>query len=113
MDDPARLERLRKKAEEKAANHAAFARIVEEMTRPLRPGLSLGELQAEHGRLRTRIMEMQQLVITGRFDHKLAQEHERALVAQIHKVEEAAHAAATGAGGLPGEADRDPNRAVR
>lgn len=106
-------ERRARKEAEKKANHERFAREVAELLQPLAPNLPLPQLQQEHGRLRGKIVEMQQLVITGRFDMKLAQDYERQIVAQIHKVEEAAHRAQTGGAGLPGEGDRRADRAVR
>ena len=58
--------------------------------------MGFNECQAEHTRLRMKIVEFQQLVITGKLDPKAAQEFERRMVGQVHAVEEKARTAQTG-----------------
>lgn len=96
-DDAARrAEAQRLKEAEKQANHARFEKDVEAMLKPLPATMDHGSLVAEHQRLRMKIMEMQGLVIKGRFDFKLAQDYERKIVGQIHLVEERASGAPAG-----------------
>jgi hypothetical protein len=58
--------------------------------------MGYNELQAEHTRLRAKIMEFQGMVIQGKLDIKKAQELERRMVEQIHLVEEMARSMHTG-----------------
>jgi hypothetical protein len=101
-------ERRARKAREKEANHARFAEEIAGLLKPVNPSASFEECVAEHQRLRGKIVEMQQLVITGRFDPRVASDYERQLVEQIHRVEDVAHKAAAPAGVLPTAADRRP-----
>ena len=90
-------ERRARKAREKAENAAALEKELEDQyLRPLPETMGFSELQAEHTRLRMKIMEFQQLVITGKLDVKAAQDFERRMVAQIHQVEERARTAGSG-----------------
>ncbi len=91
-----REERRKLKAAEREANHARFEKDLVDMLQPLPEQMDYHALVSEHQRLRTKIMEMQQLVIVGRFDHTLAQDMERRIVEQIHKVEEKSHGLQSG-----------------
>lgn len=64
---------------------------------PLPEQMGFAELQAEHTRLRAKIMEFQSMVIEGKLDIKRAQEFERRMVAQIHQIEERGRNLHTGA----------------
>src|SRR5437763_15871263 len=68
--------------------------------------MSFNECQAEHTRLRMKIVEFQQLVITGKLDPKKAQEFEKRMVGQVHAVEEKARQAQTGGGYVPRPGER-------
>lgn len=89
-------ERRARKAADKAANLERVTAEVEPMLKPLPPDIGFNELQIEHGRLRQKIVEIQNLAIQGKFDFQKAQEFERVLVEQIHKVEERARDMQTG-----------------
>ncbi|MHB8605651.1 MAG: hypothetical protein ACYDCK_10395 [Thermoplasmatota archaeon] len=104
-EEAAALERRRVKDAEKAKNHARFADEIVKDEQPLADGLRFAELQAEHARLRTKIAEMQTLVITGRFDHKIAADYERRFVAVIHRIEEKARMTQTGGAHVPKPGD--------
>ncbi|MHB8585515.1 MAG: hypothetical protein ACYDDF_06715 [Thermoplasmatota archaeon] len=99
-------ERRARKAAEREANHARLGAEIRALLNPLAPGMALADCIALHGLLRSKIVEMQQLVITGRFDPKLEAQLERQLVEQIHAVEAIAHALSQEAGALPSEKDR-------
>jgi hypothetical protein len=90
-------ERRARKARMKAEN---AARLQEELERdflqPLPETMGFNELQMEHGRLRMKIMDFQQLVIQGQLDLAKAQEFEKRMVAKIHEVEERARGMGTG-----------------
>ena len=88
--------RARKAAEREANAKAIEAELESQYLRPLPERMSFLEMQAEHGRLRTKIMEFQQLVITGKLDPKKAQEFEKRMVEQIHAVEEKARGGPSG-----------------
>jgi hypothetical protein len=99
MSEPGQPEtpeqRRARKAAEREANAARLqAELESEYLRPLPERMSFLEMQAEHGRLRQKIMEFQSLVITGKLDPKKAQEFERRMVEQIHAVEEKARGGA-------------------
>lgn len=90
-------QRRARKAAQKAANAEALRRELEEhYLRPLPERMGFAEMQAEHTRLRAKIMEFQNMVIQGKLDHAAAQEFERRMVEQIHRVEEMARSAQTG-----------------
>lgn len=98
-------ERRARKAREREENGRKLEEELEsQYLRPLPERMSFHDCQFEHTRLRTKIMEFQQMVITGKLDVKKAQELEKRMVAQIHLIEEKARNA--GAGGYvpkPGE----------
>lgn len=94
---PTPEEERAKKLEERRANTERFKAEVEALEKEGVPATwSFPDLAAEHTRLRTKIMEMQQLVIRGRFDIPTSQDLERRLVARIHQVEERAKTMQTG-----------------
>ena len=91
-------ERRARKARERAENAKRLETELEsQYLQPLPPEMGFAELQAEHTRLRMKIMEFQGLVIQGKLDVKAAQEFERRMVEQIHAVEERARAFQSGA----------------
>lgn len=90
-------ERRARKAAEKEANAKRLETELESQYLGALPErMGFAELQAEHTRLRAKIMEFQGMVITGQLDVKRAQEFERRMVAQIHQVEERARNMHTG-----------------
>ncbi|HEX2022542.1 MAG TPA: hypothetical protein VHH36_07500 [Candidatus Thermoplasmatota archaeon] len=91
-------ERRARKARERAENAERLRRELEDQyLRPLPERMGFADMQAEHTRLRAKIMEFQGLVIQGKLDVKAAQDLERRMVEQIHLVEEKARASQTGA----------------
>lgn len=99
MSEPETPEQRRaRKARERAENAALLERELEDQyLRPLPDTMGFGELQAEHSRLRMKIMEFQQLVITGKLEPAKAQAFEKRMVEQIHRIEEKARNLHTGA----------------
>jgi hypothetical protein len=90
-------ERRARKAAEKEANAKALETELEsQYLRPLPERMGFNELQAEHSRLRMKIMDFQQLVIQGKLDLKRAQEFEKRMVGHIHVIEEKARTLHTG-----------------
>lgn len=89
-------ERRARKAALKQANLERVTKEVEPMLAPLPSAMGFNDLQIEHGKLRQKIVEIQQLAIQGQFDFAKAQDFERILVEQIHKVEERARDMQTG-----------------
>src|SRR5688572_7715524 len=89
--------RARKAAEKEANAKALETELESQYLRPLPERMGFNELQAEHTRLRMKIMDFQNLVIQGKLDLKRAQEFERRMVEQIHAVEEKARTMHTGA----------------
>jgi hypothetical protein len=96
MDETPEQRRARKAAEREENARRLESELESQYLRPLPPRMSFNECQAEHTRLRMKIVEFQQMVITGKLDPKKAQELERRMVAQIHAVEELARQAQTG-----------------
>lgn len=80
-------ERRAMKERIKAENQARYEAELPGLLTPLKEGMSYNELVMEHQRLRMKIMEMQQLVITGKLPVAFQQDCEGKIVAQIHKVE--------------------------
>ncbi len=72
------------------------AELEADFLKPLPEDMGFNELQMEHGRLRMKIMEFQQMVITGQLDIKTASALEKRMVEQIHEVEERARTHQTG-----------------
>lgn len=89
--------RARKAAEKEANGQRLEAELEKEYLGALPERMGFAELQAEHTRLRSKIMEFQGLVIQGRLDVRKAQDLERRMVEQIHRVEEKARNMHTGA----------------
>ena len=89
--------RARKAAEKEANAKALETELESQYLMPLPERMGFNELQAEHTRLRMKIMDFQQLVIQGKLDLKRAQEFEKRMVAQIHTIEEKARNMHTGA----------------
>lgn len=90
-------QRRARKAAEKAANAEKLAKELEDQyLRPLPERMSFAEMQAEHTRLRAKIMEFQNLVIQGKLELKAAQDFEKRMVEQIHAVEEKARGSQAG-----------------
>lgn len=84
-------ERRARKAREREDNGRKLeAELESQYLRPLPERMSFHECQAEHTRLRMKIMEFQQMVIQGKLDVKKAQDLEKRMVAQIHQIEEKA-----------------------
>lgn len=84
-------ERRARKAREREENAQRLeAELESQYLRPLPERMGFAECQAEHSRLRMKIMDFQNLVIQGKLDIKRAQEFERRMVEQIHRVEELA-----------------------
>jgi hypothetical protein len=88
--------RARKAAQKEANAKALEAELEGQFLRPLPERMGFAELQAEHTRLRAKIMDFQGMVITGQLDVKKAQEFERRMVEQIHRIEEKARNLHTG-----------------
>lgn len=90
-------ERRARKAAEKAANADRLRQELEEnYLKPLPDRMGFAEMQAEHTRLRSKIMEFQNMVIQGKLDLKASQEFEKRMVEQIHLVEERARGSSSG-----------------
>lgn len=90
-------ERRARKAAEKAANAEKLRQELErDYLKPLPDRMSFAEMQAEHTRLRAKIMEFQNQVIQGKLDLKASQEFEKRMVEQIHQVEERARGTSSG-----------------
>jgi hypothetical protein len=89
-DETPEQRRARKAAEKEANGNALEAELESQYLRPLPERMGFNECQMEHTRLRSKIMDFQQLVITGKLDLKKAQELEKRMVAQIHLIEEMA-----------------------
>lgn len=90
-------ERRARKAKLREENAARLeAELERDYLTPLPDDMAFNDLQMEHGRLRMKIMEFQQLVITGQLDMGKAQEFERRMVEKIHQVEERARTAGSG-----------------
>ena len=90
-------ERRARKAAEKAANAEKLRLELEaDYLRPLPEKMGFAEMQAEHTRLRSKIMEFQNMVIQGKLDLKAAQDFEKRMVEQIHAIEERARGANSG-----------------
>ncbi|MFA5860992.1 MAG: hypothetical protein WDA16_04795 [Candidatus Thermoplasmatota archaeon] len=97
MTEESPEQRRARKAIEREANAAKLESELEsQYLRPLPDSMGFHECQAEHTRLRMKIMEFQNMVITGKLDVKRAQEFERRMVAQIHLIEEMARGGSTG-----------------
>ena len=89
-------ERRARKAQERAQNAKRLETELEsQYLRPLPPHMSFNDCQAEHTRLRMKIMDFQQLVIQGKLDLAAAQSFEKRMVEQIHRIEELARAGQT------------------
>jgi hypothetical protein len=98
MPDESPEERRARKAAQREANGKALeAELEAQYLRPLPDRMGFHECQAEHSRLRAKIMEFQQMVIAGKLDVKTAQALEKRMVDQIHLVEERARELHTGA----------------
>jgi len=98
MTEETAEERRARKAAEKEANAKKLETELEsQYLVPLPERMGFNELQMEHTRLRSKIMEFQNMVITGKLDVKRAQEFERRMVEQIHLIEEKARGMHTGA----------------
>lgn len=90
-------ERRARKAKLRAENAEKLqAELERDFLQPLPEDMDFNALQMEHGRLRMKIMEFQQLVITGQLDIAKAQEFEKRMVEKIHQVEERARQAGSG-----------------
>jgi hypothetical protein len=101
MDESPEQRRARKAAEREAAGRKLEEELESQYLRPLPDRMSFADCQAEHTRLRMKIVEFQSMVIQGKLDLKKAQELERRMVEQIHAVEEKARGAAAGGGYVP------------
>lgn len=98
MTDETPDQRRARKAAEKEANAKALETELEsQYLQPFAERMGFNEIQAEHTRLRMKIMDFQQLVIQGKLDLKRAQDFEKRMVAQIHLIEEKARNLHTGA----------------
>lgn len=95
-EESAEERRARKAAEREANARKLETELDSQYLQPLPPRMGFNECQAEHTRLRMKIMEFQSLVIAGKLDPKKAQEFERKMVAQIHSIEELARQAQSG-----------------
>ena len=100
-EETAEQRRARKAAERDANAKKLETELESQYLQPLPEGMSFNECQAEHTRLRMKIVEFQQMVITGKLDPKKAQEFEKRMVGQVHAVEEKARQAQTGGGYVP------------
>lgn len=80
-------ERRAAKERVKAENAERYAKELPALLRDLPAGMGYNELVMEHQKLRMKIMEMQQLVITGKLPLAFQQEWEGKIVGQIHQVE--------------------------
>lgn len=96
-DETPEQRRARKAAEKEANGKRLETELESQYLQPLPEQMGFNELQAEHTRLRAKIMEFQGLVIQGKLDVKKAQDLEKRMVAQIHLVEERARNLHTGA----------------
>ena len=101
MDETPEQRRARKAAEREENARKLETELDSQYLRPLPERMSFHECQAEHTRLRMKIVEFQQMVITGKLDPKKAQEFEKRMVGQVHAVEEKARQAQTGGGYVP------------
>jgi hypothetical protein len=98
MTEETQDQRRARKAAEREANARALEEELEsQFLRPLPDKMGFLDLQNEHGRLRSKIMDFQNLVITGKLDHKRAQEFEKRMVEQIHLIEEKVRGTGTAA----------------
>ena len=97
MEETPEQRRARKAAEKEANAKALETELESQYLGPLPERMGFNELQMEHTRLRSKIMDFQGLVIQGKLDIKRAQEFERRMVEQIHKIEEKARSMHTGA----------------
>lgn len=88
--------RARKAAEKEANAKALETELESQYLCPLPDRMGFNELQAEHTRLRMKIMEFQNQVIQGKLDLRRAQEFEKRMVAHIHLIEEKARNLHTG-----------------
>lgn len=95
-DETPEQRRARKAAEKEANGKRLETELESQYLQPLPTQMGFAELQAEHTRLRAKIMEFQGLVIQGKLDLKRAQDLEKRMVAQIHIVEEMARNMHTG-----------------
>jgi len=93
--------RARKAAEKEANAKALETELESQYLRPLPERMGFNELQAEHTRLRMKIMEFQQMVIQGKLDLKKSQALEKRMVEQIHAVEERARGSSPGGAHVP------------
>ena len=96
MEETAEARRARKAAEREANAKKLETELESQYLQPLPERMGFNECQAEHTRLRMKIVEFQQMVITGKLDPKKAQEFERRMVGQVHAVEEKARQAQSG-----------------
>ena len=88
--------RARKAAEKEANAKKLEAELESQYLMALPERMGFNELQAEHTRLRAKIMEFQNMVIQGKLDIKAAQAFEKRMVEQIHRIEEKARSMHTG-----------------
>ncbi|MGQ0536311.1 MAG: hypothetical protein ACT4PT_09585 [Methanobacteriota archaeon] len=89
-DETAEARAARRAAERKATAEAVERDLAANYLAPIPADWKYAELQAEHARLRTKIQELQMMVLKGRLTPADEQTFERRLVEQIHKVEERA-----------------------
>ena len=87
-EEQAREQRRLEKERIRKENVEKYEQELPALLTPLTADLNYNQLVMEHQRLRMKIMEMQQLVITGKLPLPFQQEWERRIVEQIHKVEE-------------------------
>lgn len=97
MSETPEERRARKAALKEENAKRLHAELEAQYLRPLPETMGFAELQAEHTRLRMKITEFQHMVIQGQLDVKRAQEFERMMVEQVHRVEERARTMQTGA----------------
>lgn len=91
MTDETPEARRARKAAERAANAARIEQeLVDSYLQPLPAHMGFHECQSEHTRLRSKVVEIQNLVIAGKMEIAKAQDFEKRLVGQIHQVEERA-----------------------
>jgi cell wall assembly regulator SMI1 len=91
MTDETPEARRARKAAERAANAARIEQeLGDSFLRPLPTNMGFHDCQAEHTRLRMKVVEIQNMVIAGKMDIAKAQDFEKRLVGQIHAVEERA-----------------------
>ena len=105
MTDETPEARRARKAAQRGANATRLdEELADQYLRPLPDRMSFAECQAEHSRLRMKIVEIQNLVIAGKLDLARAQDMERRMVGQVHAVEEKARSLqASGYVPKPGE----------